>query len=104
MKNGTNELCIRAYVYGKEWGLLMSLVVIGLMFFSGHLHAEDVGVDYLAKIKPGVQKTFGKGSTFEWLAYIGEAGVCIWRYLSTQNIVWFFGMPVVMLFTYAFLG
>ncbi len=106
LKERTDAACIKAFVYSKDLMPFMLLLFIGFMFFSGHLHADETpaGTDYLAKVKPGMKSTFGRESTFEWLIYLGEAVMCLYRYVSTQNVAWFVGMPVVMAFTYAFLN
>lgn len=96
------EVGIKSYELIERYLPMLIISAIFLML-SGNIHAKGEAADYLANLKPAVTKTFGHGSTFEWLTYIGEAGTCIWRYLSTQNVVWFLGMPIVMAFTYAFL-
>lgn len=97
------EVGVKSYELMERY-LPMLIVTAIFLMLSGNLHADgDAGTDYLAKLKPGVTKTFGHNSTFEWLTYIGEAGMCLWRYITTQNVAWFFGMPIVMAFTYAFL-
>lgn len=94
------------YLCSQKSQLFVLATAIVLMVFSSLLHAADQGqaVDHLAGIKPGVKSTFGHGSTFEWLIYIAQAAVCSWRYLSTQNIAWFVGMPLIMVFTYVYLN
>lgn len=38
----------------------------------------DTGTDMLANtVKPDVEATFGPGSTFAWLVYVGEAVACM---------------------------
>ena len=96
------EVGVKSYEL-MERHMPMFIVTVIFLMLSGNLHAKGDAADYLVTLKPGVTKTFGHGSTFEWLAYIGEAGMCIWRYVSTQNVAWFFGMPIIMAFTYAFL-
>ena len=105
IKSSLLNISCKAHSFIEEHSLVIFIGII-LCLMSGMASADeppaDVGKDYGAKLLPAVKKTFGSGSAFESIAYIAQVGTCIFKYVSTQNIVWFLGCFILPIFTYAF--
>ena len=96
-----NHYSLKSYLFMKEY--LPYLVVAGLVLFiiSGVSNAAD-GTNYLSGVESSVSASFGEGSTFEHLLYLGEACVGAFGYIKTKNIMLLVGVVVLMIFTHFF--
>lgn len=77
--------------------------LIFLIFLGVTICYGSTSQDYLKPISDGVNTTFGSGSTFEHLLYIGEVGYGSYKYVLSKNPVFLVGIVVLMIFTQAFL-
>lgn len=104
IKSSLLSISCKAHSFIEEHSLVIFIGII-LCLMSGVVSADDskdAGKDYGAKLLPAVKKTFGSGSSFESMSYIAQVGVCMYKYISSQNIVWFLGCFLLPMFSYAF--
>ncbi|KLV36871.1 hypothetical protein AB894_00825 [Piscirickettsia salmonis] len=76
---------------------LIAALILYLMATSPLFAA---GEDYLSGIKDATASSFGEGSTFEHLLYLGEGIAGVYAYIKTKNIMVLAGLVVVMIFTH----
>lgn len=82
-------------------GTLLSLLTVMLLVYATCAQA-DTGTDYLSGMSSGAVSTFGEGSTFEKLLYLGEAVVMGFTWVKTKSVWALAGLPVLMIATHFF--
>lgn len=81
--------------------MLISLWAMALFVCTACAQA-DTGTDYLSGMSAGAVSTFGEGSTFEKLLYLGEAVVMGFTWVKTKSVWALAGLPVLMIATHFF--
>lgn len=94
--NKLQNISLKSYILMREYLPYVLLSVFFLVLLSGHAFADD----YLSGIKTSVTTSFGEGSTFEHLLYLGEAIAGAYGYVKTKNIMLLLGVIVLMIFTH----
>lgn len=95
----TKKIALKTYERLIEYAPYMLGALIVYLIASSPLFAAT-GTDYLAGIKDSTTSSFGEGSTFEHLLYLGEGIAGVYGYIKTKNIMVLGGLIVVMIFTH----
>ena len=95
----TKKIALKTYERVIEYAPYMLGALIVYLIASSPLFAATT-TDYLSGIKDSAAGSFGEGSTFEHLLYLGEGIAGVYGYIKTKNIMVLGGLIVVMVFTH----